>query len=158
MGWRDYDYCEGSIGKFRFPKKSKRTERFTLNRWNVSLPTDDPPLTGWVQGQQASDIEERVARSLDAEGLAYSFNVPIATAVSLPGEKKVVDFLIHDLGIPLEVDGEIGHKTQAQQGNDTVRDLLLNPVLARDGFSEIVHLPWWKLDTQEETNVAVREL
>ena len=143
---------------YRFPKKSKRTPRFNVNRFQVRTPKDDPPLTGWVNGQEASDIEERFARSLSSEGFSFSFNVPIPTAVSLPGEKKIIDFLIHDLALPVEVDGEIGHKTQAQKGNDVVRDLMLNPVLRKEGFSEIVHVPYWKLETQDLSNATVRAL
>jgi hypothetical protein len=50
---------------FQYQIPSSRTVRFNLNRLDPPrVRTDPEPLTGWVNGLEASDIEERYARAL----------------------------------------------------------------------------------------------
>ena len=129
-----------------------------FNRIKSISPIDDPPLTRWVNGVRASDIEERFARSLRKAKIEFSFQVPVATAFSLPGEDKVVDFLDHTNRLAIEVDGQIGHRTASQKGKTVVRDTVLNPLLNQMGYSTLKHIEWWKMTTQELTDRAQREL
>jgi very-short-patch-repair endonuclease len=118
---------------------------------------DETPLTGWVHGLEASDIEERFARALRGINKEFSFQIQIPTAISIPHEEKEVDFILDNIQ-PVEVDGEIGHKTIAQKENDSERDALLNTEFMRMGMLPIIRIPGWRLDTQELADNTVREL
>jgi hypothetical protein len=119
---------------------------------------DDPPLTGWVHGKEATDIEERFARALDNIGYEFQFQVYVPTPFTLPAEEKEIDFLVEDIMRPVEVDGEMSHKTASQIAKDVVRDGQLNPVLERWGYSDIKRITWKELDNQELADLAAEEL
>lgn len=143
---------------FRYKKRSNRTPTMNLDRLKPPLTGDDPPLTGWVHGIDASDLEERFARGLDNAGIGYKFKTLIPTAFSLPRESKELDFLVPSLIRPVEIDGEIGHKTSAQQAKDALRDAQLNPELRKMGYNDIKHILWNELETQELADRVAREL
>ena len=150
----------GTIKIYKYKVPSQRVKRFRVNRVTEIRPeADEVPLTGWVHGKQATDIEERFARALMGMGLDFRFQVPVATRVSLPGHERIVDFLV-DLGItmPVEVDGPRGHMNSAQQANDDVRDMLLNEVFRWWGYLPLQRVPWWRLGTQEEAGSVVMEI
>ena len=132
--------------------------RFGMNR--ISRATDSEGLTGIVQGQDASDLEERVARSLYKRKLEFVFQYEVRTAVSLPHEDRFVDFIVNDIGTwqALEIDGEIGHKTQSQKEKDEMRDVFVNEALKWEGIEPIIRIGWEKLETQELTDRAIREI
>lgn len=135
--------------------------RFRMNR--LPRPSENPdeePLTGVVQGLEASDIEERFARAHYQLKVDFRFQWYVHTAVGIPGEDKQVDFLTDFSGtqIAFEIDGEIGHKTIEQQEYDDFRDALVNEQLARMGILPIVRVPWFDLETQEQTNQTFKEL
>lgn len=146
------------IYKYKVP--SPRRERLRVNRVaRIKLEADDIPLTGWVHGKQATDIEERFARALMEVGLDFRFQVPVATRVSLPGHERIVDFVVEmGITVPVEVDGPRGHKNNAQQAKDEVREMLLNEVFRWWGYSPLQRIPWWRLNTQEMAGSVVREL
>ena len=143
---------------FQFKIGSKRLDRMDLNMLPTLSMADDPPLTGWVNGLEASDLEERFARALRREKYEFRFKVLISTPFNLPGEKNEVDFIVDTIDQPVEIDGEIGHRTGAQKEKDKVRDVILNPVLNNMGLKNIERISWHNLEDQEEAYLSVRML
>jgi len=131
-----------------------------LNRLPEIGPLKDPhPLTGRVQGQAASDLEERFARALSRTDLGYQFQVRVRTVGGVPGQEKRIDFIVEDgPGCPVEIDGPFAHHTAAQQGADLVREILLNEALRRRGMLPIRRVKWWQLETQALANRLVTEI
>lgn len=121
-----------------------------------SFLRDAIPLTGWVHGLKASDLEERFARGLKASELEFSFQIRIPVMTL---QKKVVDFLV-DKGTkwPVEIEGYIGHNTSAQQGQDALRESLLNPIFLKLGWMPLLRVKWHMLDNQDEADRVVREM
>jgi hypothetical protein len=148
------------IKVYKYKVLPQRRERLQLNRvTRIKAEADEIPLTGWVHGKRATDIEERFARALMGIGLDFRFQVPVKTRVSLPGHERVVDFIVETgLTIPVEVDGPRGHNNSAQQAMDEVREMLLNEVFRWWGYSPLQRVPWWRLDTQEGAGTLVREI
>jgi len=146
---------------FQYKTPSKRTPRVDVNRLEPpTTETDDPrPLTGYVNGVKATDIEERFARALRKHGLRYRFQVRFETVQSLPGRARVVDFVVyHGLRYPVEVDGEIAHSTGAQEAADRLREELLNEVFRWRCMPPLQRVKWWQLETQGQADAVVREL
>jgi hypothetical protein len=133
---------------------------FDLNRLEQITTLPDPkPLTGFVNGMRASDLEERFARGLRGAGLRFRFQYLVSVVDSLPGKEKVVDFLVEKgFFYPIEIDGLIAHHTAAQKGKDLVREILLNDKFKQRGIYPIQRVKWWQLETQEMANRIVREL
>ena len=127
-----------------------------VNRLPGLKMIDDPnPLMRVVQGKRASDLEERFARALYKADLPFEFQVWIWVR----GGHKRLDFLVHHgLIYPVEVDGVIAHRTSAQQGNDIVREALLNEAFLRRGWMALRRVSWRQLDTQSAADRVVREL
>lgn len=149
---------------YRYKKKSRRTGQgahFDLDRLErLSVKADEIPLTGFVNGLKASDLEERVARALRMLNVEFGFQVPFETSGSLPGQEKNVDFVVQAGGmfIPIAVDGKIGHNTSAQKGKDSVRETLLNEVFKRYGLRPLVRIKWDQVDTQALAVRTIRQL
>ena len=131
-----------------------------VNRLGERPAVKDPiPLTGKVKGKRASDLEERFARGLTAAGLEFTFQYQVKLESSLPGQEKVIDFLV-DAGwrYPVEIDGVIAHRTAVQQGRDLLREILLNHSLHKWGILPIQRVKWWQLNAQEMADRAVRQM
>ena len=144
---------------FRFGTKASR-KKDDVRKPEI-LGEAQEVLTGVVQGQPASDIEERTHRALDVRRLSHDFIVYVETLYSLPFQKKQIDYMVYNgaLVTPTEVDGYIGHyRTIGQQAEGWVRDLQINEALQPQGYQPIKHLPYWKLETQEKANQHIREV
>jgi len=103
------------------------------------VATDKEQLYGVVQGDNASDIEERFARALDKQKKDYIFRV----ALGMRGEPgwKELDFMVIDGGyFPVEID-EMGFIHQGEY----------NPF-------PVKRIPGEKLATQEIADQTVKEL
>lgn len=121
-------------------------------------PRDEENLTGFVRGLPASDLEERMARSFNRFKIPFGFQVPIYTATSMPGDAKMVDFVVRGVQ-PVEPAGFVGHyRTAGQRANDRVREMFLNEVFRRIGWRPLISIKYTKLDDQEMTDRTVREL
>lgn len=127
-----------------------------LNRLpELTIITDPVPLTRLVQGKRASDLEERLARALYKAEMNFEFQVWVWVQSGL----KRVDFVVHyGLLYPVEVDGVIGHRTGAQQGNDAVRETLLNEAFHRRGWTALRRVKWWQLENQAAADRVARAL
>ena len=148
---------------YSYKLPSRRAASLNLNRLrNLTNPADPIPLTGWVHGKQASDLEERFYRGVKNAGVPdedIHYDVPVRVRTGMRIEEKRVDFMI-DLGVmqPVEVDGYIGHSTAAQQGYDQVREILLNAEFRKRGVRPLKRVKWWQVETQEMADAIARDI
>lgn len=136
----------------------RRPETSPLPR--VKYLKDDPPLTGWVHGLPASDLEERYARGLKNAGREFGYQINIKTAFSLPGKDKIVDFMVPTGGLvePTDVFGALHQWPQAQL-KDKEREDELNEVFEMMPDMLPLKIIWfWKLETQDFANSIAREV
>ena len=145
--------------QYKMPSKGKlETDKNRLPEQTAEA-ADPTPLTGFVNGVRATNIEERFARALKKHGLRYRFQVEFRTAASLPGRERVVDFVVyHGLKYPVEVDGEFAHSTAAQETADRIREELLNEVFRWKCMPPLQRVKWWQLETQVQADAVVGEL
>lgn len=146
---------------YKYRRKGKPRLAMGVNRLPelTAEPADPVPLSGYVNGVRATNIEERFARALKKHGLRYRFQVRFATAVSLPDHERVVDFVVyHGLRYPVEVDGEYAHSTNAREAADAIREELLNEVFRWRSMPPLRRVKWWQLETQAQADAAVGEL
>jgi hypothetical protein len=143
---------------YLYPKERQKKEKFNLNR--IPFPPSDEQLTGFIGTEPASDLEERYGRSLDKLGKQFQFQYEVYTANTLPGEQKVVDFVVSDGEIPYpeEVDAAFTHKTAEQKSYDTVRDAIVNDVLSKEGFQPVKRIDGERMNTQEGADQVASEL
>ena len=134
----------------------------------VQIEGEDEGLTGFVQEQEASDIEERYARSLTKNDNVDRFSFKehyFGPARNTPGAREV-DFMVLSGGSwwPDQIDGEIGHKTAAQKARDRISDAVLNQYLSQYGVNPVRRIPdgvnylMDALDTQESSDQIVKDL
>jgi len=150
---------EEKVKVFKYQVPRRVEERLDLNRLpGIKEITDPKPLTGWVHGKQATDIEERFARGLMQMNLEFRFQAPFPVRDSLPGHEMVVDFVVENgFHYPVEVDGPVWHTTGAKQGKDEVREILLNEVFRSLGYMPLQRVKWWQLGNQAMADQVVRE-
>ncbi len=132
---------------------------------------DQEQLTGQINGEKASDLEERVAKSLDKLEINFDFRVRItsealghqkltSSRANIRGEVEI-DMLCDRNGevTPIFVDGEIGHFfTPYQAEIDKGKADLANEFGERFGWRPSVRIPFWKLIDQTATDKTVQEV
>jgi hypothetical protein len=128
-------------------------------------------LTGVVQGLKASDLEERVAKSLDKLEIPFDFRARITSDAlgqrhltsqfaNIKGEVEI-DMLCDRNGLvtPIFVDGEIGHHfTPYQAEQDKVKTDVTDEFGRAFGWKESVRIPFWKLIDQDMTDRTIRDI
>ncbi len=141
------------VFKYRLPKQKK------LEPDRTPIESDeDEALTGYVQGLEASDLEERFARALDKFGIGYDFEFLVETAFTLPHELKQVDFMTYaGQPRPVEVDGEWVHKSAEQREYDRERDAQIFQALSPRGYLPVLRIPGENLLTQDFADTIVQE-
>lgn len=146
---------------YLYPLDSKRAPRNpNVERLGGFSANSDPiPLTGWVHGKKASDLEERVYRGAKISGLTdqeINFQVPFQTMLPFTQE---LDFVFRPSFIqPTEVDGPMGHTNSAQQGVDDYREALLNPEFMKIGWLPLERIKWFEIPTQDKASYRMRLL
>jgi hypothetical protein len=122
------------------------------------IKTDEEnPLTGLVQGKDASDIEEVYARALKAAGHQFTFDFRIRTTIKSPAPANQIDFLVYvGLTYAVEIDGEFTHKGASKRMQDEVRDIFVNEALKKKNIQPIQRVKYYDLLTQEHANSFVR--
>ena len=125
----------------------------------IQTPSDDEMLMGYVQGMEASDLEERFARAIAKMPdlvLGYSFRKPMIAGKNLPGWAELDFSVFTPTGYqPIQVDGEYAHKSQQQKSEDTVKDALINEELK--GYAQpIIRINGDLLQTQAEADLTAR--
>jgi hypothetical protein len=125
---------------------------------NRPVPVDNKEvLTGLVQDQSASDIEERFARALDKYELPFEFQVSKLAPYNKPGEYRL-DFLVQsDWGqIPIAIDGEYAHKSAAQKETDMLKDFeFMQKTYGK--YEAVERVSFEELMTQEDADKFVLE-
>lgn len=147
----------GVVRPYRF--KTSRKGRLDPDYVTPTAATDES-LTGFVRGQKASDLEERLAFAINQAGLDFVFQYEVHSAFSLPGEEKTIDFIVYDGGTPFPVEtGSLfvhGHPSRIEA--DRTRDQILNEILRFRGFQEIIRLPFDHPEDFDDAREIVREL
>ena len=106
-----------------------------------------------IQGSDATDIEWRVALSLDRLKIPYKFQYALMGGRSTRGG-IVLDFLAltDPLSTPMDIRGEFWHQPQ-QRVDD---DLALAIMMSRGQFAEPVILYGAELQSEEQAFAAVK--
>lgn len=122
-------YLPAELRPFEFPK-AKRPAAGEVDFFPPSAKPEEL-LTGYVHGQRASDLEERLAMALDFFGMEYIFQFEVDSAYSIPGEGRLIDFIVNDGGlwIPLEPGAGFVHASPSQMERDRTRQQIMNEIL-----------------------------
>lgn len=126
-------------------------------------------LTGIVQDLPASDIEERSARAIDKlPEWSYHFRLridPITGQLSsnftnLSGEVEIDFVAVRGSEVrSVLVDGEISHFMSLwQRVQDEEKTEKVNAYMRQIGQGDAVRVPFWKLDTQQNSDRYYRQL
>lgn len=143
------------IKPYKFPKRKKPKRFETVDR--LERATDEKPLTGFVADLEASPEEERFARALRENNIGFSFQYEMLVLTSLPGEEKIVDFVIGIRRQPVEVYGRIGHESASDKSRDRVREIMINEEMRKRG-SPLLDVVWYyELEDQDQAIAVVRE-
>ena len=152
------------IAPFKYSSQHQRARPKETGR--IRKRATDEGLTGFIGGIKASDIEERFARSLSKHRLEYTFQQHyFGPAKNTPGAIQV-DFMVNlgAMWVPVQIDGEIAHRTIMQRMEDKVKDSRLNQHFSLVGVKPVVRIPdgvyypIGALDTQENTDRIVKSL
>jgi len=144
-----------TIKPYKFPKKKKSRPFETVDR--LTRAVDERPLTGFVADIEASPEEERFARALRENNIGFSFQYEIPVLTSLPGEEKVVDFVIGIRRQPVEVYGRIGHETNSDKSRDRIREIMINEEMRIKGIPLLKVVWYYELEDQDQANAVVGE-
>jgi hypothetical protein len=143
-----------------------------LNYGHTVMRTGDQEvLSGEINGDKASDLEERSARSMSKMNIPIEFRVRITSEAlgnqrltksraNIKGEIEI-DFLAEYNGqvTPIFVDGEIAHfMTPHQADIDKQKADLANEFGERFGWRPAVRVPFWKLIDQDMADRTYREI
>ena len=144
--------------KYKLPRMAGGLSRAPLNR--PKKETQAEVLTQAVQGQSASDIEERFARALykneRVEG--FEFQQSYFAGRNMPGEVRP-DFIVYAGTVyPVQIDGEYAHKSAEQKATDKAKDEQLDGYLTPMGAAVTQRIPGDLLQTQEDADRLVREM
>lgn len=139
--------------EYRKPRTKKPV--FTADR--IKKVGGKEQLTGAVKGEPASDIEERLANALSANGVGYEFTVDFKTPFSVPGQPNNIDYLLYPRKQYVEVYGEIGHGGAGEKGKDIVREAWINSELQKQGLPKLQVVWYYDLQDADQANAVVKE-
>lgn len=146
--------------KFRKKRKTRRPRP----QQSIEREAKQEDLSGFVQGQEATDIEERFAVALYKNKLSFSFREHyFGPARNTPGAIEV-DFMVFDGSWwPVQIDGEFAHKSATQQDEDRAKDAILNNYFSQSGVNNVIRIPDGDiyqhgiLDEQDDVDRLVEE-
>ena len=137
------------VPKYDRPGRARRFER----------EKEDEGLTGFVNAEPASEIEERFTRALRKTNYSFDFQYEVNTSFSLPHQQRFIDFVVYlPPPMPIEIDGGIAHKTIEDKEADRIRDATIDDALRNFGFVPIERIDGDKLLTQEDADAVVSDL
>lgn len=139
---------------YRYPKRRQQD----LTRIHRLSPAQEKEgLTGFVQGKEASDLEERAVKGIGKTGYGVYFQLPIP--VGIPGEAKELDILVPSYNPqPINIHGWIGHHTQEQNGKDELRDYIIDDYGMEFGWLPIITWRDENLSNQELADAIARKV
>lgn len=153
---KPFQYSRRHIGKPEFPLGS-----------SIQRSGSQEKLIGYVQGQKASDLEERVGNSLSKSKIPFEFRVRVSALLggittahaNLPGETEI-DFLIDNGQItPILVDGEIAHfMTPYQKIRDDEKIAAIDKFGEQMGWARSVRIPFTELRDQAAADNVIRRV
>jgi|GEM_PF-6718971 hypothetical protein len=118
-------------------------------------------FTGYVQGKDASELEERYYQSLVRyPGIDWiQFQLIYIAPEGQTGSIEL-DFLVSvdNVIYPIQVDGEFAHKSASQKANDNFRDTILNNHLSGTGAQLIKRIDGVDIETPEDCDNYNREI
>lgn len=127
-------------------------------------------LTGQIQGQKASDLEERQANSFDALKVGYTFRARITSQISgsrrltktfanMPGEVEIDLLLDYSPVIPVFIDGQISHfMTFWQRVEDEEKQRVVDDFGASMGWAKSVRVPFTDIQTKEMSDAVAKRI
>lgn len=124
-------------------------------------------LSGEINGEDASDIEERFYRALGKRSIPSIYRLRInpllgltRTRENIIGELEI-DFFCAWMGslYPILIDGEIAHFAAMWQIEaDAQKTVEINNALKEYNALPAMRIPFWKLATQSAADNAVSEI
>jgi hypothetical protein len=146
---------------YKYPTRTVKPPVYNQSK-SVQRTGVEEVLTGLVQGQDASDLEERWSRSMDKLGIEYEFRVRLSPLVAgyrkigvaaqnAPGEIEI-DFLTYHNGntLPIQIDGQIAHyQTPAQAEADKEKTAAIDVTMEQVGGKSTVRIPFTEILTRE---------
>jgi len=146
------------IKVYRYP--IPRPKRPPVSRGARPPLKEQELLTKSVQGEPASDLEERYARALakNKRVMWYTFRVPLMAPAGFPGSIDL-DFMVFTGSYyPKQIDGQFAHKSAAQRARDAENDATLDDYLYRNmGAHPVERIPFYKLESQESADRLIME-
>jgi len=145
------------------PYKYKPHSKPPIDPLNVpSIAEPGEQLSGYIDGKSASKLEERFAIALRFYGIQFQFQYEVPSVYSLPGQGKMIDFIVYDGGIavPIEVGSAFVHGATSQKEAEKERTALINPVLSNLGILPFDDNSYLELDhptSIEDAKRIVRE-
>ena len=129
----------------------------------------DENLTGFVDGKDASDLEERFARALVKLAIPSQFRARVNPLVpgditkahrNILGEVEI-DFLANYMNriYAILIDGEIAHfRSEWQKEVDAEKTFKINTALAPFHAKPVIRIPYWYLSNQLMANAQAEEI
>lgn len=148
---------------FKFDTRALKRERKYVRVQRpkpISSSETGEALTGLVNGEEASDIEERFARALDKAGFGYEFLPVIIAPANMAGSIQL-DFLVYAGELyPIQIDGDWIHSTAEAKAHDLLQDALTDQWYASQGqgAQPSQRILGHRLATQDMADSVVREL
>lgn len=144
---------------FRYSVRNKPRKPEPFGQITRDIPGEN--LSGYINGDKASDIEERFYRALSKDDRVQSveFRMPVISARNLPGQLEI-DFVV-TVGptiIPIQIDGEYAHKGESKKADDARKDALVNEFLRPYGAWPVKRIDGELLKDQDMADKIVREL
>ena len=155
-------YNNGVERDMTFKYKVRRIPRKPLPFGTIAHENIGESLSGYVNGADASDLEERFSRALNKseQVSGYLFRDPVISPRYLPGQLEV-DFVVESDGVvyPFQIDGEFAHKNMSKKLDDARKDVLVNEYLkTKYNAMPVKRIPGDDLQTQDDANRLVMEL
>lgn len=127
-------------------------------------------LTGFINGEKASDLEERMNNSFTALKVSSTFRQRISSLLSgsrrlqsamtnLPGEVEIDLLLDHQPVIPVFIDGQISHfMSPWQRDKDIEKAAVVDEFGASMGWAHSVRVPFVDILTPEASDRVARRI
>lgn len=171
MGWQDFAGSYPSMKPFKYRNRAVRKPDYQGQSGVLRGAAEHEQFVGEIQGEKASDIEERLQRAMDKLELGYQFRVRVTsqalgdqkltrTFANISGEAEI-DFLVEARGqtIPIMVDGQIGHFfTPYQADEDRQKNIVVDEFGKQYGWRPTVRIPFWQLIDQNYADRTARDL
>lgn len=128
-------------------------------------------LTGYIDGSNASDLEERSSRALQKWNTGFQFRTqwipsdpPVMLSVNDSGRDQQgnveADFLIEVMGLPVAIndDGEFSHRTAEQVEHDRIQDEKLAEIMRVYGGGYNIRVPFYWLKDQDQADSTYKQI